>query len=132
MSGNRRQNCWSYPILWVNPKLFVKIGIGANIFLFVSRIKQTNTSHIRGVQCDAISWKQIDKWHFSRGYNFWTNDFIVILKTPARPYSCLAKVVFWFRTCLNVMFISCMAYKKGPLSNCSDMIASHCIRGIVC
>ena len=28
--------------------------------------------------------------HFSRGYNFWNNDFRIILKNPTRPYSCLA------------------------------------------
>ena len=51
---------------------------------------------------------------FSRGYNFWTNDRISTLKTPTHPYSCSAKpkVIFLFRTCLNVWFISCMLMKS--------------------
>ena len=55
------------------------------------------------VQCDAIRWEQFENWHFSRGYNFWTKDLILILKTLTHPYSCLAKVII----CLNVRFISC-------------------------
>ena len=47
------------------------------------------------LQCDAISWEQLDNWHFSRGYNFWTNDLILILKTSACPFSYLAKVLFF-------------------------------------
>ena len=31
---------------------------------------------------------------FSEAMNFWTNDQILILKTPTCPYSCLAKVIF--------------------------------------
>ena len=47
------------------------------------------------LQCDAIrKKKQFENLHFSRGYNFWTNDLIVILKTSTRPYSCLAKDIF--------------------------------------
>ena len=46
------------------------------------------------VQCDAIRWEQFKNWHFSRRYNFWINPLILILKTPIRPYSCLAKVIF--------------------------------------
>ena len=37
------------------------------------------------IQCDAIRWEQFENWHFSRGYNFWTNDLILILKTPTCP-----------------------------------------------
>ena len=59
------------------------------------------------IQCDVIRLEQFENWHFSGGYNFWTNDLILILKTPTRSYSCLAKVVF----CLNVSFISCRLKK---------------------
>ena len=44
-------------------------------------------------QCGAIRWELFENGHFSRGYNFCTNDLILILKTPTRPYSCLAKVI---------------------------------------
>ena len=36
---------------------------------------------------------QLENWHTSRGYNIWTNDLILILKTSTRPYSCLAKFI---------------------------------------
>ena len=39
------------------------------------------------MQSDGNSWK-IDSFHY-----FWTNDLILILKTPSRPYSWLAKVI---------------------------------------
>ena len=42
------------------------------------------------IQCDAIRWEQFEIWHFSRGYNFWTDGLILIMKTPTRPYSRLA------------------------------------------
>ena len=64
------------------------------------------------VQCDAIRWEQLENWHFSRGYNFWTNDFILILKTPTRPYSCVAIFFLLLITCLNVLFLSCRLLKK--------------------
>ena len=38
------------------------------------------------LQCDAIRWEQLEILHFSRGDNFSTLDFILILKTPTRPY----------------------------------------------
>ena len=45
------------------------------------------------VQCDAIWWEQLENWHFSRGYiTLKTNDLILILKIPTRPFSCLANV----------------------------------------
>ena len=54
----------------------------------------------------AIRWEQLEKWHFSRGFNFWTNDLILILKTPTGPYSCLAKVYVLLKTRESVLFIS--------------------------
>ena len=45
------------------------------------------------MQSDGNSWK-IDTFQDSRGYNFWTNDLILFLKTPTRSYSSLAKVIF--------------------------------------
>ena len=44
------------------------------------------------IQCDAFRRKQFENCQFSRGYNFLINDLILILKTPSRPYSFLAKV----------------------------------------
>ena len=46
------------------------------------------------LQCDAIRWEQLENLHFWRGFNFWTNDLILILKTPTGPYSCRANVIF--------------------------------------
>ena len=37
------------------------------------------------VQRDAIRLEQFENWHFLRGYNFWTHDLILILKTSIRP-----------------------------------------------
>ena len=48
---------------------------------------------LSGLRCDAIRWEHLENWHFSRGYNFWTNGLILILKTPTGLYSCLAKVI---------------------------------------
>ena len=47
------------------------------------------------IQSDGNSLKMDT---FPRGYNFWNNDLISILKTTNRPYSCLAKLAF----CLNL------------------------------
>ena len=47
------------------------------------------------IQCDAIRWEQLENWHFLRGYTFWSNDLLLILKTSACPYSCLAEVIFF-------------------------------------
>ena len=46
---------------------------------------ETVQSWQKELQCDAIRQEQFETWHFSRGYNFWTNDLILILKTPTRP-----------------------------------------------
>ena len=51
------------------------------------------SQHEKYLLCDAIRWEQLENWHFSRDYNFWTNALIFILKTPIRPFSCLAKVI---------------------------------------
>ena len=45
------------------------------------------------VQCDAIKWEQLENLHILRGYNFWTNGLIFILKTSFRPYLYRAKVI---------------------------------------
>ena len=77
------------------------------------RFENTRRSHwipINVRQCDAIRWEQLENWHSWRGYNFWTNDLIWVLKTPTRLYSCLAK--FMPKTCLNVSFISCRLMKS--------------------
>ena len=73
------------------------------------------------IQCNAIRLEQFEIWHFLRCYNFRTNDFIFILKTPSRPYSCLAKVIFLLRTCLNVLFISTL-YRKTRTTRCDENI----------
>ena len=52
-------------------------------------------SAIDSIQCDAIRLEQFENYHFSRGYNFWNNDLILILKTSTCPYSCLAKVIIY-------------------------------------
>ena len=49
---------------------------------------------MEAVLCDAIRWEQLENLHFWRGYNFCTNDLILILKPITRPYLCLAKVYF--------------------------------------
>ena len=36
------------------------------------------------MQCDAIRWEQFENCLFLRGYNFWNNGLILILKTPNR------------------------------------------------
>ena len=56
------------------------------------------------LQCDTIRWEQFENWHFSRCYNFWTDDLILILKTPTRPNLCPAKVIVcseFVKTCCS-------------------------------
>ena len=56
-----------------------------------------------------------------------TNYLIRILKPPTSPYSCLAKVL----DCHDLskcMVHNLQAHEKCPFSNCSDLIASHCVR----
>ena len=65
------------------------------------------------VQCDAIRWEQSEKLHFSRGSNSWTNEVILILKTPTCQYSCPANINFCFKTCLNVWFESWRLMKSA-------------------
>ena len=49
-------------------------------------------------QCVATVWCNqngtVWKLTLTRGYNFWTNIHIFILKTPTCLYSCLAKIIF--------------------------------------
>ena len=45
------------------------------------------------LQCDVLRWEQLQNVHFSRSYNSWTNNLILILKTPTCPYSCPAEVI---------------------------------------
>ena len=59
-----------------------------------------------------MRWEQFKNWHFSRGYNFWTEDNILLLKTFTGPYSCLAKVIFCQELVLNLLFISCRLMKN--------------------
>ena len=66
-----------------------------------------------GTTYSAIRWEQFENWHFSRGYNSWTNDLIRILKTSTRPYSCLAKVIIKSKLGLSVCFIRCRLMKSG-------------------
>ena len=54
-----------------------------------ANVRITNVHSV--MQSDGNSWK-IDT--FLKGYNFRTNDLILILKTQTRPYTCLAKVIF--------------------------------------
>ena len=61
-----------------------------------------------------------------RGYNFWTNDLIFILKTSALPFTCLAKGMFLFRTCINVWLTSYKLMKSVRFFYYSDLISSHC------
>ena len=37
--------------------------------------------------------EQLENWHFSREYNFWTNGLIFIMITHTRPYSCKQKLL---------------------------------------
>ena len=48
------------------------------------------------------------------------------MKTPTCPYSCLAKVILCLEL-VNRVVHKLKTYEKGPFSNCSDLIASHCI-----
>ena len=75
------------------------------------------------VQCDAIRWKQLENWHFSRGYNFWTNDLILILKTPTPSYSHLANVLFVHN------LSRCMVHKLKAHEKCFffKLFQSDCI-----
>ena len=45
------------------------------------------------VRMDAIRSVQLENWHFLRGYDVWTIDLILFLKTPTRPYSCLDFII---------------------------------------
>ena len=81
------------------PKLFFYLLIFAQHFIKTFCVMQSDI-------------KQFDNGHFSRGCNFWTNDVILILKTPTCPYSCLAKNNYLFISCLNVRFISCRLIKS--------------------
>ena len=63
------------------------------------------------IQCDAIRWEQFANWHFSKGYNFWTDDLILILKSLTRPYLCIAIIIICSETCLNVWILSCRLIK---------------------
>ena len=80
------------------------------------------------IQCDAIKWEQLEYWHFSRGYNFWTIALILILKTPTRSYS---KSYYLFRTWLIMGFISCRLLKSVRfyfLSVLSDCITLYSVQ----
>ena len=33
-----------------------------------------------------------ENWHIWKGFNFWINDLILIMKTPIRLYLCLANI----------------------------------------
>ena len=46
------------------------------------------------IQCDAIRWEQLENSHFSRGYNFWTLDLILILQALICPFSFLTQFIF--------------------------------------
>ena len=70
--------CWSYSMMQ---------NFAFQMLYHVAACKVRDSA----VLCDAIRSEQFENWHFSRGYNFWTNDLILILKNPTRPYSCLAK-----------------------------------------
>ena len=54
-----------------------------------NKLRRTKFSSL---QWHAIRLEQFKNWHFSIGYNFWTDDLILLLKTPTPPYSCLAKI----------------------------------------
>ena len=83
-------------------KIFLGGFFSLEIFFIVMKIL---------INCDVIRWEQLENWHFSKEYNFWTiNDRI--LKTPTCPYSCLANDIVMPRTCLNVLYISCRLMKN--------------------
>ena len=83
----------------------------SSLRIIISNIAKKNLVFEK-LQCDAIRWEQFKKLPFSRGYNFWTNDLILILKTSTRSYSCLAKDVVRSKLGLNVWFVS-YRLKKG-------------------
>ena len=58
--------------------------------------------------------RPVENWHFLRGYNFWTNDPILIFKTPTCTMSVFVsgKSYLLIRTCLNLLFISCRLMEK--------------------
>ena len=74
------------------------------------------------VQSDAIRWEQLEKWHFSRGYNFWTNDLILILKTPTRSYLCLEKIFF----CSELVLTCCSKVVGLCKLSIAELFRSDC------
>ena len=52
------------------PRLF-EAGVTNYTVLYIDKVNIDGGT----VQCDEIRWEQLENWHFSRGSNFWTNDF---------------------------------------------------------
>ena len=69
--------------------------VTANLFKSGQNVKnkEENLRLSPKLQCDSIRWEQLAIRHFSRGYNFRTNNLIFILKTHTRPYTYLEKVI---------------------------------------
>ena len=76
------------------------------------------------VQCDAIRRELFKKWHFSKSYNFWTNDLILILLLLVRM--CVKQILLFVQNLSKSVVHKLSPFVKWLFLNCSDLIASHC------